>query len=247
MPTISVITACAAADVTYLQDAYDSLTSQTDVDWEWILVEDGPTEDAKRFARGDERVIWLNLPKSAGPANARNLGAAAASSQLLRTLDADDFLASPDTLAATVAVFQSHPEVAYVVGPMIDLMPDGERRSFPETLASGLIPTRRLYEGWKLNNYFGLAHPTSLAIRRSVFLECGGYPGLSSSEDTALLLPVSMTRLGYFLDAPVTVHRKRPGSITATGWHGDWEAAARRHAFIIDVCEAIGAKEIHDD
>ncbi|RZI90381.1 MAG: glycosyltransferase, partial [Microbacterium sp.] len=73
MPTISVITACAAVDVPYLQDAYDSLVSQNDVDWEWILVEDGPTDDAKRFAEGDERVIWLNLPKSAGPANARNL------------------------------------------------------------------------------------------------------------------------------------------------------------------------------
>ncbi|RZI95100.1 MAG: hypothetical protein EOO67_03285 [Microbacterium sp.] len=129
---------------------------------------------------------------------------------------------------------------------MIDLLPDGERRSFPETLASGVIPTRRLYEGWRSNGYFGLAHPTSLAIRRSVFLERGGYPGLSSSEDTALLLPVSMSHLGYFLDAPVTVHRKRPGSITATGWHTDSEAAARRHAFIIDVCEAVGAKGNHD-
>lgn len=247
MSTISVITACAATDVTYLQDAYDSLASQTDVEWEWILVEDGPTEDAKRFGSGDERVIWLNLPKSAGPGNARNLGVATASSPLLRTLDADDFLASPDTLASTVAVFQTHPEVAYVVGPMIDLMPDGERRSFPETLESGLIPTGRLYEGWKSNGYFGLAHPTSLAMRRSVFLERGGYPGLSSSEDTALLLPVSMSQLGYFLEAPVTVHRKRPGSITATDWHSDSEAAARRHAFIIEVCEAIEAKENHDN
>lgn len=238
MPRISILMACAPSDAALAERAVASVLSQDLTDWELLICEDGPTTKTAGIANLDERIVWSNTHIAAGPAVTRNLASTLASSPILRNLDADDQVADPGVLRATVDVFDSRPDVAYVVGPMIDLLEDGTQRSFPDVLEPGDIQPGVLYDGWERQHHFGLVHPTSMAIRTSIFHRYGGYPGLPSSEDTALLLPVSMLHTGYFMSRPVTLHAKRSGSITSLSWHLEEEAAVSRIEFIRRVCDA---------
>ena len=238
MPDISVITACAPADASFLQDGFESLKVQVGVDWEWVIVEDGPTIAAASVQDWDSRIRWSNTPHVAGPANARNLAITMATAPIIRNLDADDYVGGNSVLASTVLVFHEHSDVEYVVGPVVDLDESGQLTHHDEVLPSGRIEPGVLFRGWRDNGHVGVVHPTSLAARRGSVLARGGYPGLASSEDTALLLPLSQRATGYFMPTPVAVQRKRHGSITSTDWHNDLEAAQLRHAFIELLCLA---------
>ena len=88
MPDISVITACGPADEIFLRDGFEALAGQVNVEWEWIIVEDGPTTAAKSVREWDARIRWANTPSIAGPANARNLGLAMAKAPLIRNVGA---------------------------------------------------------------------------------------------------------------------------------------------------------------
>ncbi len=240
MPVISILTACAASDAPLLEGAYRSLVSQSLEDWEWVLVEDGPTTAAAGMVARDDRVRWTNLAVTGGPANARNLGAGTARAGLLRNLDADDYLASEDTLAVTVAAFAAHSRMRYVVGPVLDVLPDGSTVSYPSPVPPGTIAPGVLYDGWRSRGHVGSVHPTSLAVRTTDFLRRGGYPGLTSSEDTAFLLPLSVQHPGFLLTDPVTMHRVRPGSLSAQPWHRHPASAALRDRLITRMCDAAG-------
>jgi len=236
MPDISVFTACSPADVAFLQDGFESLRGQEGVDWEWVIVEDGPTIAAASVQDWDSRIRWSNTPHVAGPANARTLAITLATAPTIRNLDADDFLSGDSVLASTVQVFREHSDVEYVVGPVVDLDESGALTHHDEVLSYGRIEPGVLFRGWRDNGHVGVVHPTSLAARKSSVLARGGYPGLASSEDTALLLPLSQRATGYFMPIPVTVHRKRQGSITSMDWHKDLQATQLRHAFIELLC-----------
>jgi len=88
MPDISVITACCPADEIFLRDGFEALAGQVNVEWEWVIVEDGPTTAAKSVQEWDARIRWANTPSIAGPANARNLAIAMAKAPLIRNVGA---------------------------------------------------------------------------------------------------------------------------------------------------------------
>jgi glycosyltransferase involved in cell wall biosynthesis len=234
---IGVITAVAAADSRFLPTLVDSLRAQTLTDWQLVIAEDGPTESARSWADVDPRISWLNSDLRTGPAEARNRAVARLDADLLRNLDADDWLADAGVLERTVEVF-THESVAYAVGPVVDVLDDA-RVPFADLLPAGPIEPGVLYRGWLARGHRGLAHPTSLAMRTDVFRRYNGYPPLPSSEDTALLLQVSQHEPGWYLDRPVTFYRRRPDSITASAWHNDAAATAARVALIRALCDPV--------
>lgn len=77
----------------YLQAAIDSVLSQSDSDWELILVDDGSTDSTARIcdlaAEADSRVRALHTPNR-GVSAARNAGIDCSSGDYLVFLDADD-------------------------------------------------------------------------------------------------------------------------------------------------------------
>ena len=85
----------------YLPNCLESLTSQTYRDLEIVLVNDGSTdmsgEICDRYARYDARVRVVHQA-NAGPAAARNAGAATASGECILFIDSDDW-AGPDLVS----------------------------------------------------------------------------------------------------------------------------------------------------
>jgi GT2 family glycosyltransferase len=182
---------------------------------EVIVVVDGQDARSARFARqAGHRVIQLS--QNAGPARARNIGAQAAQGEILFFLDADVAL-SCDTLSQIEARFQ---QARF------------QQAGFQETACDALIGSYDDRPGAPnfLSQYKNLLHHHTHqcarqdastfwgacgAIRRSVFLQIGGFderyrqPSIEDIE-----LGYRLRRLGYgiVLDKQVQVkHLKRWG------------------------------------
>ena len=92
---ISIVTPLYNA-AAYIEDTVRSVEAQTFADWEWILVDDGSTDEGpdivRRAAEADPegRIRLLRMETNAGPAKARSAGVDAAKGEYLAFLDADD-------------------------------------------------------------------------------------------------------------------------------------------------------------
>lgn len=242
---VSVITPFYEGDRHYLEYALASLLTQDFEDWEWIISEDGPTESGRELEKLDPRIRWLNSPRPGGPSMARNLAAAASQAPLLRNFDADDTLPHEETLGQTVSVFRGNPEIDYLVGPAVDVAPDGTLTRVDEVLSPGPIPPGLLYRYWEDNSQIGAAHPTTLTFRREAFFRVGGYPALPASADTAFLFLLEREHLGWFADFDVTHYAKREGSITATQWYSQEEGKVAREEFVREVGKVGSVPRLH--
>ena len=111
-----------------LRRCLDSLTAQVEPPpFEVIVVDDG-SEDGTAEALARYQACYsmrVLVTGRAGPASARNLGAAEAGGEYLLFID-DDVVTHPDLLATHMSTHEAEPE-AVVVGPMIS--PAGERLS----------------------------------------------------------------------------------------------------------------------
>lgn len=85
---------------------------------EVVVVSDGDTDGSRYLAQAYGAKV-IRLPVQQGPANARNVGAAAASGQILFFVDADVAL-HPDTVSRVKARFQSEPELTALIGSYDD-------------------------------------------------------------------------------------------------------------------------------
>jgi GT2 family glycosyltransferase len=137
------------------------------VDWECIVIDDGSSDDSAEIARAWGAHVLHTPAARTGPAQARNIGAAAARGALLCFVDADVVI-RPDTLANFVAIFQSDPELVAAFGSY-----DAEPR------APGVLSQYRNLLHHFIHQNAHEAATTFWAgcgvIRRSVFLAVGGF------------------------------------------------------------------------
>ena len=94
MPLVSVIVPCYNQGQ-FLEDAINSLLSQTHTNWECIIVNDGSNDDtdevAKKCCSKDRRIKYFkNVNK--GVSNARNFAVKKSLADYILSLDADDKL-----------------------------------------------------------------------------------------------------------------------------------------------------------
>lgn len=68
-------------------------------------------------------------------------------------------------------------------------------------------------------------HPNALMVRTGVLMMLGGWPGVYSGEDTALLLALEAVAPGYFVGAPGLLYREWPDSFRGTGVPNDPQIA----------------------
>ncbi len=99
-PAVSVIIPVYNAE-RYLNDCLSSLAAQTFRDFEFVLIDDGSTDESadilRAFAQTHPNVLWRSV-ENGGPARARNLGMDLARGRYFCFVDADDFV-QPDFLA----------------------------------------------------------------------------------------------------------------------------------------------------
>lgn len=99
-------------DAEYLRQAIDSILGQTFPHFEFIIVNDGSTDDTESIILSykDSRIKYLSNERNMGNAYARNLGMAAAKGKYIAIMDSDDI--SPAYRLQTAADFlDAHPRI----------------------------------------------------------------------------------------------------------------------------------------
>ena len=113
---ISLITACYNSAAT-IRTCFDSVLSQQGVDLEYIVVDGGSKDGTVDLIKDCEprfngRMRWLS-ERDRGMYDAINKGIAMATGDIVGILNADDVLASPDTLAHIAAAFKPGIDALY--------------------------------------------------------------------------------------------------------------------------------------
>lgn len=97
---------------TYLREAIDSILEQTYTNFEFIIINDGSTDDTAKILATytDIRMRVIDAEKNCGLIDSLNKGIAAAKGEYTARIDADD-IAMPERLAKQVAYLQENPEI----------------------------------------------------------------------------------------------------------------------------------------
>jgi GT2 family glycosyltransferase len=174
-------------------------------DFELIVVDDGSADGSARRAAAAGAAV-LSTPGAAGPAAARNLGAAAARGEWLLFLDADCELHA-DAVERLGAAIDADPGLDAVFGAYDD-----------RPAAPGVVSRfRNLLHAWTHRRHAGPAETFWAgcgAVRREVFLAAGGFDAAryprSSIEDVELGFRLSAAGQRILLAPEVQVtHHKR--------------------------------------
>jgi glycosyltransferase involved in cell wall biosynthesis len=163
LQNVSVIIPCFNAVAT-LARALDSCIAQPEAA-QIIVVDDGSTDGSQEIIAGYQarypQVQMLSLGRNSGASRARNCGAMQTDFSLLAFLDADDEYL-PGALDAATRFLASHPHEASI---RLNI----EYCGFP-----GRISGHPDFD--KLGATLSGTLPSSLVIRRSVFMALGGFP-----------------------------------------------------------------------
>jgi teichuronic acid biosynthesis glycosyltransferase TuaG len=196
----------------HIGETIASVRAQTFSDWEWLIVDDGSTDDTaaivREYAALDARIILLRQG-NAGPSAARNLAMRRAAGQWFAFLDSDDVW-QPQFLDAQLRVFREHHDTDLVTatarnrgGPF-----DGQ-------------PTRPFAAGHPvLTLQQMIADETSVFImtvfRREVFEVIGGFDELQwTSEDYDFWLRAAHAGFVFRTNpAPLAWYRVRGESLS---------------------------------
>jgi glycosyltransferase involved in cell wall biosynthesis len=112
---ISVIIPCYNQGE-FLSETLESLITQTYINWECFIVNDGSKDNTEEVANlwvsKDERIHYI-YKENGGPSTARNTGILLAKGEYILPLDADDTI-SPEYLAKAIQIFSDNPATELV-------------------------------------------------------------------------------------------------------------------------------------
>jgi glycosyltransferase involved in cell wall biosynthesis len=122
LPAISAVMSAYNAGK-YLRESIDSILAQTFGDWEFIVIDDGSTDDTlsilRQYESRDKRFRIISRPNT-GLTRALNEGVAAAGGEFIARMDADD-ISLPQRFEKQISYLRSHPDCV-LLGAQIELI-----------------------------------------------------------------------------------------------------------------------------
>jgi glycosyltransferase involved in cell wall biosynthesis len=197
----------------YLREAVESILHQTFADFEFIIIDDGSTDQTTNILQtiGNERLRILSNEKNIGLANSLNRGLRLARGEYVARMDADD-VSLPDRLEKEVEFLDHHPAAGVVGTGYISIDESGN-----ETMVV-TFPTDNATLQDRLLHHCCICHGSAM-IRRECLEAIGGYrPDFKVAEDYDLFLRLAerfevanLTEPLYkyrVITSSISVHRK---------------------------------------
>lgn len=153
----------------YLKEAIESVLNQIFTDFEFIIVDDGSTDETPKILDGftDRRIVRLKNEKNLGLVQSLNKALGVAQGKFIARMDADD-ISLPERFAKQIAYLEKHPEV----GVLGTAMTQVDKRGRPISVL--VPPLHHEFILWQM--FFGcpIFHPTVM-MRRSIVAAAGYY------------------------------------------------------------------------
>jgi glycosyltransferase involved in cell wall biosynthesis len=217
----------------FLEEAIQSVISQTHSDWELLLVDDGTIDGATNVAHGyaarhPDRVFYLEHAghRNRGAPASRNLGIQRARGDYIAFLDADDVW-MPEKLRQQVALLEAHPNIAMTYGAgLIWHSWDGDAgegvKNYPQDVGvcgSTVIAPPGLLEMFIISDDV-VPSPSGILIRRSSAVSVGGFSerfrgARQVYEDQSFYAKLAMRENVLITDQPCFLYRQHAGSCSA--------------------------------
>lgn len=215
----------------FLRPAVESILNQTYVDFEFIIVDDGSTDEtisiARNYAQLDKRIRLIQV-KHAGISGARNAGAEASKYPWIAAMDADD-IALPHRLSRQMAAAAADPDVVAWGSDVCHLTPRGRIISINRNGAK----TREEFDMLRRKgDICSLIHPTAL-LKKDVFYKAGMYnPSFQQGEDADLFDRMATFGPLLTISEPLLLCRMHSGSLSMTSFFKQRQISAfviKRH------------------
>jgi len=154
MPAFSIVTAIRDG-LDYFKETAPTLLSQTEKDWEWIIVDDCSAEPVQSYVKGlnDPRIRLLSHDQPKGQTPGLNWGIREAKSQWIVRMDGDD-LAAPNRLERLREEIRDHSRLLFSDYKVID-----QSGQEIETIQYQSPPGAAFYEYFEKRNN-PICHPT---------------------------------------------------------------------------------------
>ena len=238
---VTLITACYNSAAT-IRTAIESVLEQRGVDIEYIIVDggskDGTVDLVKEYASkpSDQRAAsakataaklttndfsfkWLS-ERDRGMYDAINKGIAMATGDIVGILNADDILASPDTLAHVAAAFTSGIDALYAD---IRFVREGETVEALRGAPTVRYCSAAKWKPWMFRFAAMVPHP-SFYVRRECFARLGGYSLdyriCADFELELRYLYLARLKAAYLPECVVVM---RMGGASTAGWRSNVE------------------------
>lgn len=180
-PAITVFMAVYNGSL-FLREAIESVLNQTFTDFEFLIINDGSTDNSEAIITSykDDRIRLLRNEENRGLVYTRNRGVEEAKGEYLAILDCDD-VAYPTRLQATYNMFCSNKAIALCCGRALYLDHNiGSLKESPRV--------RRASFGLIFGNFL---INSATAIKLSAVRSVGGYRANAPAEDYDLALRIA--------------------------------------------------------
>jgi glycosyltransferase involved in cell wall biosynthesis len=197
---------------TYLGEAISSVLSQTFSDFEFIIINDGSTDDSETVISGfhDIRIRYFRNERNMGLVYTLNRGIDEARGQWIARMDGDD-ISLPDRFAEQMLYLGSHPEVD-VLATRVELIDENGNASGEWLHDAAAVTAHEIIDHLPVNNC--IAHPTVM-INTAVLKQFRYLPEQSQAEDYDLWLRLAASgKLIHKLDRVLVKHRIIRSSFT---------------------------------
>ncbi|MBD2519714.1 glycosyltransferase [Nostoc sp. FACHB-973] len=211
----------------FLQEAIESVISQTYENWELLLVDDGSTDNSltvaqEYAAKYPQKIRYLEHDnhQNRGKSTSRNLGITNAKGKYIAFIDADDVFL-PHKLEKQLAILESHPEAAMVYGNTLYWYswtgnPEDSQRDYMPEL--GIQPNMLVQPPFLLKLLLGHGGAVpcicSFLVKRELVEKIGGFEETIQHlyEDQVFLAKIFITAPVFVEDGCGEKYRQRNDS-----------------------------------
>jgi glycosyltransferase involved in cell wall biosynthesis len=194
-----------------LAAALESVWSQSYRDYEVIVVDDGSQDETWHYLQSLGNRVTPIRTAATGAGAARNAGVGRARGEYVAFLDSDDLWFSW-TLDAFARAITAANQPSIVCASVVQFADEAELAP----LRDGALEAERFADLFASSGRTFLIGSGTVAIRRSLLVECGGFTDLPiNGEDQDLLVRLG-DRPGFMLalSPPMLAWRRHPGGVT---------------------------------